>query len=754
MKKIIAILLFLPVLILAKAQKNTVVKASIKDLAPGQWVYWYPLTDNLRKDSVQTVTGGFELSLDIPPGEGDAYVIRFGGPYVENSLELVYLDKGKVRMKGDGPLFKNAKVSGTKAVDDINAYNDYIKNSPLLKDRDSLYKLANQLYAKKDTAAFNALQPRLGAMDSTTNAVTKEWIMAHKSSPVSAFILSFHLGRLELDQKAALLAQLSPTARENAPAKRIANSIRIDSLTGIGRTALDFTQTDTAGHDLALRDFRGKYVLVDFWASWCVPCRKENPNVLAAYNQYRHQNFTVLGVSLDQPGAKDKWLKAIHDDHLAWTQVSDLKWWSNAIAKQYDIQSIPSNLLIDPQGKIVAKDLHGDELQKELTKVLPPPSHDFSLSGTIQGQTPDRMQLYYTDSAGQRRRDSCAVTGGRFTFQGTVAEPSMVFLGASGANNMDDPHAVDFFVEPGSMTITLPGDDYKKAVITGSPVEDEYQSLRQAEQPIYAEMKPLEQTYTAAGEALRAAQKAGKDDKLIDTLRYRAAAIHDQFDPYFKRLRDIQIGFAADHPHSYVTLMSMRMLVSQMPLDSVRLFYDRMGATLQQTQAGKDIAEEIRKLAAGSPGSPAADFTTKELNGSTFSLSALRGKYVLIDFWASWCVPCRKSMPHVRELYERYKDKGLEVLAVSDDDRDSIVWKKAIVRDGTGIWHNVLRGLDWDKIRNHQPNDKDISEKFGIHSLPTKILIDPQGMIVARYDQGTDEEAAAMDKKLADLLGK
>src|ERR1700728_2873193 len=104
MKKIIAILLFQPVFILAKAQKNTVVKASIKDLAPGQWVIWYPLTDNLRKDSVQTVAGGFELSLDIPLGEGDAYVIRFGGPYVENSLELVYLDNGNVRIKGDGPL--------------------------------------------------------------------------------------------------------------------------------------------------------------------------------------------------------------------------------------------------------------------------------------------------------------------------------------------------------------------------------------------------------------------------------------------------------------------------------------------------------------------------------------------------------------------------------------------------------------------------------------------------------------------------
>jgi peroxiredoxin len=754
MKKIIAIMLFGPAFLLAQAQKNTTVKASIKDLSPDQWIYWYPLTDNLRKDSVQTVAGGFELSLDIPPGEGDAYVIRFGGPYVENSLELVYLDKGNVRIKGDGPLFKNAKVSGTKAVDDMSAYNAYIKNSPLLKDRDSLYKLANQLYTKKDTTAYAALQPRLEAIDSINNALTKEWILAHKSSPASAFLLSFHLGRLGLDQRAAILAQLSPPARENAPAKRIANSIRVDSLTGIGRTALDFTQDDTAGHPVALKDFRGKYVLVDFWASWCVPCRGENPNVLAAYNQYRHQNFTVLGVSLDQPAGKDKWLKAIHDDHLAWTQVSDLKWWSNAVAKQYDIQSIPSNLLIDPQGKIVAKDLHGDELQKELAKVLPPPSHDFSLSGTIQGQAPDRVQLYYTDSAGQNRLDSCSVTGGRFTFQGTVAEPSMVSLGATDAKTWNDPHIVHFFLEPGSMTINLPGDDYKKAVITGSPVEDEYQSLQQAEQPVYAEMKPLEPIYAAAGEALRAAMKAGKDDKLIDSLRYRAAAIHDQFDPYYKRLRDIQIGFAAAHPQSYVTLMSMRMLTNEMPLDSVRLFYDRMGPTLQQTEAGKAIAEDIRKLQAGSPGSPAADFTAKELNGSTFSLSALRGKYVLIDFWASWCVPCRKSMPHVRELYERYKGKGLEVLAVSDDDHDSTVWKKAVAKDGTGIWHNVLRGFDMDKRMKNLPNDKDISEKFGIHSLPTKILIDPQGTIIGRYDQGTDEEAAAMDKKLADLLDK
>jgi len=110
-------------------------------------------------------------------------------------------------------------------------------------------------------------------------------------------------------------------------------------------------------------------------------------------------------------------------------------------------------------------------------------------------------------------------------------------------------------------------------------------------------------------------------------------------------------------------------------------------------------------------------------------------------------------MPHVKDLYARYKDKGLEVIGVSDDDRDSTAWKKAVEKDGTGIWHNVLRGLDWDKIRKHEKNERDISEKFGIHSLPTKILIDKEGKIIGRYDKGSEEEAEQLDRLLAQVLG-
>lgn len=136
----------------------------------------------------------------------------------------------------------------------------------------------------------------------------------------------------------------------------------------VGMIAPNFTEKNLKGKDISLKSFKGKYVLIDFWASWCGPCRRENPAVVAAYNAFKDKNFTILGVSLDKDRAA--WEKAVKDDGLVWEQVSDLKGWNAAPAALYGVRSIPSNFLVDPQGRIIAMNLRGEALAQKLSEVL------------------------------------------------------------------------------------------------------------------------------------------------------------------------------------------------------------------------------------------------------------------------------------------------------------------------------------------------------------------------------------------------
>jgi peroxiredoxin len=196
-----------------------------------------------------------------------------------------------------------------------------------------------------------------------------QFIKWHPGSPVSLYILKHNKDYYpDYDKIAPYFNLLNDTLKNTDFGKQYAKMLDRLQLTRLGAQAPEFTMNEVDGKGRSLSSFKGKYVLIDFWASWCGPCRRENPNVLKAYSQYKNKNFTVLGISLDQK--KDNWVKAINDDQLNWTQLSDLAFWQNAAAQLYSVKAIPQNFLVDPDGKIIGKNLFGKGLTERLATIF------------------------------------------------------------------------------------------------------------------------------------------------------------------------------------------------------------------------------------------------------------------------------------------------------------------------------------------------------------------------------------------------
>lgn len=371
----------------------------------------------------------------------------------------------------------------------------------------------------------------------------------------------------------------------------------------------------------------------------------------------------------------------------------------------------------------------------------------FVLNGEFKGKAPLKVFLTYIGINGQRTTDSASVAENRFSFKGSLLQPVMATLSKSARTYGDDQHLISFYMEPTTMTIRINADSFSDYVLKGSATNEEYLELERRKTSVYEMMKPINDQYNQGNRVFIAMKNKGAGEHQLDSMKEKLEAIRNSLDPFREQIVSIEKAFFLKYPSSYVTAFQLRFHVSDMTADTLLAYLNRMTPSLRNSIDGKLLTKEYQQLKAGSPGSMAKDFTAKTLNGSTVKLSDFKGKYVLIDFWASWCVPCRKGNPHLKELYARYKDKGIEFIGVSDDDGSPDAWKKAVEKDGLP-WLHVLRGLDWDKIRKGEDNPNDISELFGIHSLPTKILIDKQGKIIGRFG----EEELPLDKMLSSLF--
>ncbi len=376
MKKIaFAFTLIFPALLSVQAQQKFTIDGKLTGLKePAKIMLSYGSGERFIEDSVLSKDGRFvfrgeideptqaTLALKLVNEKKDDAIPAYMQPRDEQDF---YIEAGKTTVKGTNTM-EDAVVKGGKTQKEYQQLEDQLR--PLQEKMAPLSKKMQQYFQEKNETAQNELFPQLRAIRLDMNKVEDAFIARHNDSYVTLDMIKSKAGIIDPKTFEPLFNGLSPRMQNTKGGKQLAEALAIAKKVDVGQPAIAFTQNNTEGVPVSLSSLKGKYVLVDFWASWCGPCRAENPNVLKAYNKFKDKNFEIIGVSLDS--SKDPWVKAIEKDGLPWIHVSDLQGWKNAVAVEYGVRAVPQNFLLDPQGMIIAKDLRGEELEKTLGELI------------------------------------------------------------------------------------------------------------------------------------------------------------------------------------------------------------------------------------------------------------------------------------------------------------------------------------------------------------------------------------------------
>jgi len=307
----------------------------------------------------------------------------FKGPIKETDLYLVQIDNaegkvpliletGEIEIKIKKDSIGVAQVSGTYNNDELNTYRKdqgKFQKKMMKFQQDNMMKI-NEARQKNDTVVINALKKEYGKLQDEVAKTSEAYVSSHPKAYISILILQSMFSSMtpDIPKLAKLYEGLDPSLKNSKAGIKTKKTLDKFSATAIGNKAPEFSAPNPEGKIVSLKESLGKVTIIDFWASWCKPCREENPNVVALYNEYHPKGLNIISVSLDKDAAA--WKEAIAKDQLNWNHVSNLKNWEEPIAREYNIYSVPATFLLDANGKIIAKDLRGDALKAKVASLL------------------------------------------------------------------------------------------------------------------------------------------------------------------------------------------------------------------------------------------------------------------------------------------------------------------------------------------------------------------------------------------------
>ena len=705
MKRITIIMAFAAICITSFAQSYTL-KGEVMDLLKqkleGTTIYITNPQSGQKVDSAKVVNGQFEFKGQVEGGDSVCY-IAFGAnriPFILQPGNIIYDGKSNI-------------YSGTKLNDILKQYKEEEGNirRDIMPRYQALTKDSTMSESEKNIAAM-----KLNSEYMRRNTdVVKKYIQANKDNALNALLIEQWLNRGDDVKKFDEAMEMAGDYAKNyRPLLR--EKPRMEALRKVqaGMPFVDFTvpKGNLDGSDVKFSDYvgKGKWVLVDFWASWCGPCRGEIPNLKAAYEKYHSQGVELLSVACWDKEANTR--KALEEEKMPWPQIINAQ---DIATNAYGINGIPQIILFAPDGRIAAKGLRGTMVDETIAKMLNSKAVITGKAGNAAEGS--KVKLFengnFMEKESNRVLAETTVKNGEYRFDyNTLGNVKVGFISTEKGNG-------GIIIEPGNIRMDFPTDAKAKVYATGTPLNEGLKKYEEENKALMEEM----------GKATAGLEQSDYNTYLKKAAEARAKFKQPVKEMFERNLRPNMGNALGDYVLYFYSMSSE-------PKDAVKMLDERGGDDyLYRPLIG--FAKKLRASSSFNIGDMFRDFTVKDgnMDGTKVSLSDYVGKgnVVLVDFWASWCGWCRRETPNLKAVYDKYKDKNFTVVGVVVQDKREATLKA--IEEDKPTWPQIL-------------NCGDIPMKlYGINGIPQIMLFSADGTLLARDLRG-EEIMKAVDKAM------